>query len=389
MTVVYYMQVSFLDVAIELVNILKKHVDLHVLIEITPHGKNLTILEVENIPTHKTLVHPSELLTQKSYQYLQSYFKGVASVHFVVHPHRTGFSYTTLQANFRVWKYIKQFKPDVIHFETVGMRVIGMLPFLKAFKNVCITIHDPVPHTGESTWKLTLPRTFFFNMPVKTKFLFYSQFAKTQFEQHYKKIKNPKQVLQMSPYRYLRQLVENTATDKKHILFFGRLSPYKGIDTLLKAMPAVLQEFPNEQLVIAGKKNPGFELDEAIINKYGNNIRLIEKHIPNEELARLIQEAKFIVCPYKDATQSGVLMTAFGLHTPVIATNVGAFPEFIEHDLNGLLVHTDDANELADCIRFALRNDHYQLWRQQIINTRPEELWGRNKEILLETYAGV
>jgi glycosyltransferase involved in cell wall biosynthesis len=388
MTVVYYMQVCFLDVAIELVNVLKKYVDLHVLIEITPHGKNMTILEVENIPMDKTLVHPSELLTQQSYQYLQTYFKGVASVHFVVHPHRTGFSYSTLQTNFRVWKYIKQFKPDVIHFETVGLRAIGMLPFLKAFKNVCITIHDPVPHTGESTWKLTLPRTFFFNMPVNTRFFFYSKFAKEQFERHYKKIKKPKQVLYMSPYGYLRQLVGNSASEKKHILFFGRLSPYKGIDTLLQAMPAVLQEYPNEQLVIAGKKNPGFELDEAIIGKYSNNITLIEKHIPNEVLAQLIQEAKFIVCPYKDATQSGVLMTAFGLQTPVIATDVGSFPEFIENNVNGLLVHSDDPKELSDCIRFALRNDHYQVWRQHIIDARPDEQWGRNKEILLETYAG-
>lgn len=192
----------------------------------------------------------------------------------------------------------------------------------------------------------------------------------------------------MSPYRYLRQLVENTVTGKKHILFFGRLSPYKGIDTLLQAMPTVLQEFPQEQLIIAGKKNAGFELDERIINRYSNNITLMEKHIPNKELACLVQEAKFIVCPYKDATQSGVLMTAFGLHTPVIATNVGAFPEFIEHDVNGLLVHSDEVDELASCIRYALQNDHYQTWRQQIIHTRPEELWGRNTEILLETYAG-
>ena len=389
MTVVYYMQVCFLDVAIELVNVLKKHVDLHVLIEITPHGKNLTILEVGDIPTNKTLVHPSELLTENSYRTLQSYFKGVASVHFVVHPHKSGLSYSTLQTNNRVWRYIKQFKPDIIHFETVGMRAIGMLPYLKAFKNVCITIHDPVPHSGESTWKLTLPRLFFFNMPVKTKFLFYSQFAKQQFEGHYKKIRKPKQVLQMSPYGFLRQLVNKAPIDKRHILFFGRISPYKGIDQLLKAMPAVLQEFPNERLIIAGKMVPGFELNQNIINTFRSNICLIEKHIPNDELAELIQGAKFIVCPYKDATQSGVLMTAFGLQTPVIATNVGAFPEFIQHDVNGLLVDSDDADDLSERIRYALRYDHYRAWQQNIIKSSHEDLWGRNKDILLEAYTSV
>jgi len=387
MTVVYYIQVAFLDTCVEVVKVLKKHVNLHVLIEITPHGKNLTILDVQRIPKDKTLVHPSEILTEKAYEHMQTYFDGVASVHFVVHPHPTGFSYSTFQTNFRVWKYIKQFKPDIFHFETVSLRAIGLLPFLRAFKNVCITIHDPLPHTGENTWKMWLPRKFFFHLPVKTRYLFYSKFAKKQFEEHYKKIKHPKMVLQMAPYSYLSQFLSNKNVKKKHILFFGRLSAYKGIDELLKAMPAVFKEFPDEQLIIAGKKVPGYVMDEEIISKYKNNITLIEKHIPPEELVDLIQHAKFVVCPYKDATQSGVLMTAFGLKTPVIATNVGSFPEFIEDDVNGLLVPGDDAPKLGEQICYALRNDHYKTFVQNINNNNVHELWSRNAHIFLTAYA--
>jgi hypothetical protein len=105
MTVAYYMQVCFLDVTIELVNVLKKHVQLHVLIELTPHGKDMTVLEVDTIPEGKTLVKPEEILTKRSYEHLKPYFEGVASVHFVVHPHPTGFSYSTLQASSKVWTF--------------------------------------------------------------------------------------------------------------------------------------------------------------------------------------------------------------------------------------------------------------------------------------------
>jgi glycosyltransferase involved in cell wall biosynthesis len=387
MTVVYYMQVCFLDVTIELINVLKKHVQLHVLIELTPHGKNMTVLDIDRIPEGKTLVTPEELLTKESYDHLKNYFDGAASVHFVIHPHRTGFSYKTLQASTNVWRYIKQFKPDIIHFETFGLRAFGMLPYLPSFKNVCISIHDPVPHSGEDNWKVALPRTFFFNMPVKKKFLFYSQFARKQFEDHYKKRKSQKAVLQMSPYGYLRNLVTEEETEKKHILFFGRLSQYKGIDDLLQAMPEVFREFPDEQLIIAGKRHPGFDINDNFLNTYKNNIRLIEKHIPNDELATLIKQAKFIVCPYKDATQSGVLMTAFGLNTPVIATNVGSFPEFIQENVNGLMVPPNDPQQLAEGIRFALRNEHYKTLAQNIKNTQIEEMWTRNTEILLNAYA--
>ena len=192
----------------------------------------------------------------------------------------------------------------------------------------------------------------------------------------------------MSPYGYLKNMVKpEAAIQKKHLLFFGRLSPYKGIDDLLKAMPAVFKEFPNEQLIIAGKKVHDFDIDDELIEKYKNNITLLDKHIPNEELAELIQEAKFIVCPYKDATQSGVLMTAFGLNTPVIATNVGSFPEFIRENVNGLLVPPNDPAKLAEGICFALRNDHYKILAQNIKSTHVEEMWGRNTEILLHAYA--
>jgi glycosyltransferase involved in cell wall biosynthesis len=387
MTVVYYMQVCFLDVTIELINVLKKHVQLHVLIELTPHGKNMTVLDIDHIPEGKTLVTPEELLTKESYDHLKNYFDGAASVHFVIHPHRTGFSYKTLQASANVWRYIKQFKPDIIHFETFGLRAFGMLPYLPSFKNVCISIHDPVPHSGEDSWKVALPRTFFFNMPVKKKFLFYSQFARKQFEDHYKRRKNQKMVLKMSPYGFLKNLVKEEETEKKHILFFGRLSQYKGIDDLLQAMPEVFREFPDEQLIIAGKRHPGFDINDNFLNTYKNNIRLIEKHIPNDELATLIKQAKFIVCPYKDATQSGVLMTAFGLNTPAIATNVGSFPEFIQDNVNGLLVPPSDPQQLAEGIRFALRNEHYKTLAQNIKNTQIEEMWTRNTEILLNAYA--
>lgn len=387
MTVVYYMQVAFLDVSIELVNVLKKHVQLHVLIELTPHGKSLTVLEIDHFPEGKTLVKPEEILTERSYRNMKPYFNGVASVHFVIHPHKTGFSYSTLQVSFTTWKYIRQFRPDIIHFETFSLRAIGMLLFLKAFKNVCITIHDPVPHSGEDSWKVTLPRTFFFNMPVKKKYMFYSQFAKKQFEEHYKKQAKQPMVLHLSPYSFLQKLVAAEEPAKKHILFFGRLSPYKGIDDLLNAMPAVFAEFPGEQLVIAGKSIDGFEIDNDIVSRYRANITILDKHVPNEELAELIQEAKFIVCPYKDATQSGVLMTAYGLNTPVIATNVGSFPEFIRENVNGLLVPPGDPEQLAAGICFALRNDHYKQLAQNVSCLQAEDMWSRNTEILLAAYA--
>jgi glycosyltransferase involved in cell wall biosynthesis len=100
----------------------------------------------------------------------------------------------------------------------------------------------------------------------------------------------------------------------------------------------------------------------------------------------LIKEAKLIVCPYIDATQSGVLMTAFALHKPVIASSVGAFAEHIKNDVNGLLVKPSNSNELAKSIIYALQNNHYLHLEQNLLNDNQANQWHKNSLLLMEAY---
>ena len=80
-------------------------------------------------------------------------------------------------------------------------------------------------------------------------------------------------------------------------------------------------------------------------------------------------------------------MTAFGLQTPVIATNVGSFPEFIIDNVNGWLVPSNDPEKLSEKMIYALRNDHYLSLQKNIITYNQDNLWNRNKDILLEAYS--
>jgi glycosyltransferase involved in cell wall biosynthesis len=94
-------------------------------------------------------------------------------------------------------------------------------------------------------------------------------------------------------------------------------------------------------------------------NIHIDSIRLLNKYVSIQELAELIQNAEFIVCPYREATQSGVLMTAFALNKPVLATNVGAFPEYIVENVNGMLVEPT-VNGIEKGILTMLNNNHYK-----------------------------
>lgn len=385
-TVLYYTSTYFLDTSLEVINALKNQVNLHVLIEITPSSKNANIINVDALPANKYLATPVEILNEKDQQYFADYFKGVKSVHFVVHHHSTGLSLSTWRVVNKVKKYIRSFKPSVIHFEGFTLRTVGLLPLIFKTKKVVLTIHDAVLHSGETTWKSSLPRFLFFRLPVNKTFVFYSDYSMQQFIKHTPHSKGKKLLLQMQAFSYFNKIGQHKPTRHNNILFFGRISKYKGVDILLDAMPKVLEAFPEEKLIIAGKGADEDLLQHPVLKDKKFNATLINRYIPNEELVGLIKEAKIIVCPYIDATQSGVLMTAFALHKPVIASSVGAFTEHINNDVNGLLVTPSNSSELAKTIIYALKDNHYLQLEQNLLHHNPANEWHKNSLLLIDAY---
>lgn len=384
MVLVYYTSTHFLDISIELINILKTHVQLHVLIEITPKSKNANIINVDKLPEDKVLVHPQKLLSDDDYQHLAPYFLGTKSINFVVHSKSSGISLQTLKTSLVVNNYLKTLNAKVIHFDSFSLRTVGLLPYLWRFKKILLSVHDPVLHSGENNLKNILPRLLSFNFPIKKCFIFYSKFSQLTFETHYPKNQHSKISLKMQPYSYYSNFGERNLLAKKHILFFGRISMYKGIDILLASIPAFLKKNKDEVFVIAGKNAGGYQLDKEILKQFPNNIIVLNRYIPNKELGSLIRNSKFVVCPYLDATQSGVLMTSYAFNTPVVASSVGAFPEYIEDNKFGILVKNNNPKELAQKMTEALNN--YKTMSKNLEAESYGEGWAQNRSKLLEAY---
>ena len=80
---------------------------------------------------------------------------------------------------------------------------------------------------------------------------------------------------------------------------------------------------------------------------------------PTQNSARLVelcQRAAVVACPYVDASQSGVVLTAFALGTPVVTSAVGGLPEYVEHGETGLLVPPGDSEALARALTLVLED---------------------------------
>jgi glycosyltransferase involved in cell wall biosynthesis len=386
MKVVFYTANCFMDTSIEVINSLKKIVELHVIIEVRTETRSQTIIEVSNFPEGEDIVPIERMLNSTNYSKIKPYLDGTASVNFVVY-NRKGLA-GTMKTGKALYRHIKAIGAEVLHLEALLFRSLILLPTLFSFKKVFLTIHDPLPHVGEKDRKVDLARYIFFHLPHLKGFFFYSDFAKRQFQQHYQLKRQPCWVIKMYPLSYFKKLQTNRKIEKSSLLFFGRLSAYKGVEVLLNSMPQVFDKFPLTHLVIAGRSINNYKVPEEVLNQFPGQITVFNRHIANDELVRLIGEAKFVICPYIEATQSGVLMTSFALNTPVLASTVGSFEEYIVDNHNGCLVVPNDSCQLAEKTIKLLENDHYKALSSNLKAQQGRKAWDLNQSVFLAAYQG-
>lgn len=149
--------------------------------------------------------------------------------------------------------------------------------------------------------------------------------------------------------------------NKPLLLFCGRLVQRKGIDVLLRALPAVLSS-TDVDVVITGEGDRKAEW-ESLSDELGLSETVqFPGFVSDEELGRLYANCTLYVHPaiYDDNGDTEglgvVLIEALAHKKPVIASNVGGIPDVIKNGDTGVLVEEKNEQELADSI-LRLLND--------------------------------
>ena len=124
-----------------------------------------------------------------------------------------------------------------------------------------------------------------------------------------------------------------------NILFVGLDWKRKGGPDLVKAFRLVLEKCPSAKLRIVGA-NPSLEVP---------NCEVVGK-VPSHELDRYYQQASVFCLPTYAEPFGIVFIEAMAAHLPIVATHVGAIPDFVEAGRNGFLVNPGDIPGLASAL---------------------------------------
>jgi glycosyltransferase involved in cell wall biosynthesis len=171
------------------------------------------------------------------------------------------------------------------------------------------------------------------------------------------------------------------------LLTFGLLSPNKGIEYALNALPEILAEFPEVVYIILGATHPNelrehgeaYRLSLEILaekNKVDKNVIFYNQFVELENLKEFIGAADIYLTPYLNEAQitSGTLAYTFGAGKVVVSTPYWHAAELLAED-RGVLVPFGDAPAIArevigllrdDTRRHAMRKNAYRVGREMV-----------------------
>lgn len=262
--------------------------------------------------------------------------------------HPVGLSFKKISVELKVLDLVRNIKPDVI---LTDCAMLSMCLARMVYRKKCISlIHDPFPHSGEETFNRKLSNTLLIKWGQA--YVLFNESQRQKFADAYVISQDRIFSSFLSQYEFLTLFQPNKDILPKEskmlkVLFTGRISPYKGLRYLYEAVQSYLDTSKDIQLVIAGKGPIDFDISG--VDK--EHVFIYNRFIESSELHALLDWCDVVVCPYTDATQSGVIMSAFALCKPVLATNVGGLPEMLGFGRYGYLVPPKDSKALCEALK--------------------------------------
>ena len=290
---------------------------------------------------------------------------------FKINRTHTWFSVKLYFVNPDIYKQIKNDNPDIIH--TIGLRSFQSLMawFVSKKTNIPLVISD---QGGLTTHPFLKQSGIFFKIIYKIQNFFIKRIisdssaisAANEYEKEIfltfnknSKIKIIRNGVNLKTLVSQEDFKQKYKIDNKFILFVGRFSKSKGIETLLHACSIIKNELKSQNisLVIMGV-DFGYQ-DEMLklisMLKLDDSVVVI-KNPPRDDVIAAYGQSEFLVLPSYWELSPLVPLESFVFKKPVISTKAHGIPYTVQDKVNGMLVEPDNPNDLSKAIIELLEN---------------------------------
>lgn len=262
--------------------------------------------------------------------------------------------------------YIWQKKPDILHIQWLPIVEFasGEAFFLKLYKRlvrglkIAYTAHNIYPHNCIGKDKDEYRDRFVKVIGHIDAFLVHLKSSKETFCSEFHVPAEKVFVAYHGIYRptFVSDTDLKVPRDKKRIIMYGYQNKYKGTDLLVEAI-ATLPELYKRKLEtsIVGKS------DQELYDTYKErceslNISWINEFVSDEELYRRINDSDLIILPYREISQSGVLLLALSYNKPILTSDLPSFKETLEGYPENYFFASNDSKSLSEMITRYLDN---------------------------------
>jgi len=242
----------------------------------------------------------------------------------------------------KLYKIIKDSDPDVIHFQNpYNPWMCPLFPLIKKYPKV-VAIPEGQLHLG-------MHRRY--EMVISRKIHVDNSDALICLYEHDKQLAlsysgdKPIYIIPHGVNKYFNRYMQPDVEEENLIFFFGGISPFKGIPSLLSAFKIVEEKAPGFKLLIAGKGDLTPYLDVAT---KPDSIIVDNRFIPEKTVAEYFQRSMVLILPYLERDHSGIIPISLAFEKPVVVSTLVS--DALTPYPFGLIVEPDNPEQLAEAI---------------------------------------
>ncbi|MCX6818603.1 MAG: glycosyltransferase family 4 protein [Candidatus Aenigmarchaeota archaeon] len=249
--------------------------------------------------------------------------------------------------------FFRLLKDDYDIIDAQGHLVILPAFFAARIKNkkIVITIHDLYLSDFEKMYKNKISMLGKFYELILTKL----PCEKITVNSALAKRLNASNIPNGIDYNYIRNIKQtkiSSRTNKKQVIFVGRLVPQKNVESLILAAYSI----KDCRLLIVGEGNEEYKLKQMKNELKAMNI-IFKKHLNYNNIIKLIKQSDILVMPSKRESMGIVILEALASGTAVISTKTDGPKDYIKNNKNGFLVD-DDVLKIKEKLYLLLNDDN-------------------------------